>query len=296
MPNPAKERMDLAGAVFGEFVSSYMTILDSADESIRRTKYSFMPPDDFLKLFEVNIQAAMSTYWYEILCRAHLASVTTLLRIRRWLDGVLMAVERDNYFVFAASSRGMIEAATDSFYSLESVPMTLASNYGNIRLALEGKLLRLVSSGELESILIHYSHAQDPRKAVGAPDSHKAKSAKEYREALEAATKLAIKDCYSELCEVTHPSAASVRIFFDADEAGNEFSYRKDCDQFNILYFLETYRKIMPELFQFSLNPALMTLKLINTLSIKDLYMPNVDDIHLDTIPGWKKMLVVMQT
>jgi hypothetical protein len=78
-------------------------------------------------------------YWFEILQRAHLSALASLLRAKRWAEGTLAGIAQPNLLATAAALRGLIEAAADTVHGIGGVPQTLASEHARIESALHGK-------------------------------------------------------------------------------------------------------------------------------------------------------------
>lgn len=140
--------------------------------------YSYMPAEEFAQLDR--LETRQRIYWFEILERAHCAALTSLLRLHRWLEAMRTAGEAENYLSFAASFRGLLEAAADSRYSFENVPRMLANGFPYLFEAAHGRGRDLVLAPELEEALIHFSHARRLSRGEGAPDAHLAKRMKDY--------------------------------------------------------------------------------------------------------------------
>jgi hypothetical protein len=60
---------------------------------------------------------------------SRLVACTSLLRARRWLDGVRYGISSGNYSVFAASLRGFIESTADNVDVTRYIGKTLELNY-----------------------------------------------------------------------------------------------------------------------------------------------------------------------
>jgi hypothetical protein len=284
----------IANKIFGDFIDPYIPIFDLISESTESIQYKFISDTDFAAILERDKSEGMYIYWQEIIFRAHLAGLTSILRHKHWMNAMIQSVSYENYFAFAASTRGLIEAAADTFDALRLVPSTLADQYLHIRSSLDRSQSEFYVSKELEDNLIHYSHARTSKNNIKLSYPHKAKNAKEYLDILSGADEKQIYECYSFLCDITHPSYASVLFFLDINEDGSLILYQKNPDSVNILNFISKYKNMMQNLFHMSLNPAILTLRLINKLSIKNLFISTLENINLDSIPLWGKMKMKM--
>ncbi len=86
-----------AAAIFGPRASDFLVVPRSilAEISSVRVSYDFVPPDQFRGLLESDWPAAQRIYWSELIARAHLTAVSSVLRSTQWIDGALLSNERD---------------------------------------------------------------------------------------------------------------------------------------------------------------------------------------------------------
>ena len=89
-------------------------------------RYSFMAVNEYVDLLRSDVSEGMRVYWSETLERAHLASVTAVLRSRHWLSAVLSAQSDMNALAFAAAFRGLMESAADT----TTAPITNSAEAG----------------------------------------------------------------------------------------------------------------------------------------------------------------------
>ena len=78
----ARELFGKAGEIFHEVVNSLATILPGA-------KYHFMEVEEYQQLVRNSPAEGMRVYWTEMLCRAHWAATSNILRHKRWHDACL---------------------------------------------------------------------------------------------------------------------------------------------------------------------------------------------------------------
>lgn len=284
----------LAEFVFRENGRVFVPLLDALCAEMKSPTYRFMDAKKFEEMIANDIRTAQKIYWQEILQRAHLSVWAALLRHHRWVSGVLLAAQANNFIAFASAFRGLIESAADAYYSLADVPMTLAEYRGKILLALEGKLDAVLLAGVLEERLIHFMYARKIEKGEVVADYHKAKSAREYLSELQQANEGLIHTCYSELCQITHPARLSV-LSFIAFKGEDELELRTDADQGNIRAFCAKHQNAVPRLFQHGLNPALLVLKLLNHFPRAELYTHGfLDSVSVDHIQPWPRIMKAM--
>ncbi len=271
----------------------FIPIIKNITSTLKSYEYEFLKEKEFYRLMRTNQSKAMNIYWREIIMRAHFSAITTLLRSQQWLDGTIMSYESNNYLSFMATFRGFLESAVDSFDALSSVPITLAENFDTIEAILTEKntTTPLIISEELENTLIHFSHGRKIKKSDNAPDSHKAKTMRDYIASLEGKNSNAIGDCYSELCESTHPAGQSVYAFTEIiDSTTEKFTFSQTNDKINIESFCNRHKDIFDLLFQAQFNTSLFILRILNSFNIKEFETISVNNINFNNIKGWQKI------
>src|SRR5262245_15787087 len=120
-------------------LKQYDEILGIVDLRSRDYRYQFLENSAFFALISKDLRAGNAAYVQELLFRAHIAGITTLLRNEKWIRGIELAVQHKNYFVFCACLRGLTESAADSYFSLQHVPGTLAKHFDVFKRALNGQ-------------------------------------------------------------------------------------------------------------------------------------------------------------
>lgn len=287
---------DIIKDIFGDIGKTYINILDEINNSLEGNEYNFMKNLDYEEELEADIASGMKIYWSEMLQRCHLASSATLIRQKRWVEGVLSAASQENFIAFAATFRGLIESAGDSYHSLGSVPMTLANNYSEIREAVKGSWdnKSTMMSEELEDMLIHFTHGRklSKKEKKQLPESHQAKSAYKYRTELEEGSQAEVDKCYKELCGIVHPALLSVSSFLDFTTSGKfeKLKVIAGRDAEHIQDFIDKYSNVTTEVFIKPVNSALITLKTLNKFPLSRIHTEAVRDIGLRDIPLWNKV------
>jgi len=283
--------------LFGKSGMSFVPILRGLLSTIPTYSYSFMPDGAFKQLLTSSMPEAMRVYWRETVMRAHLASVASLLRGMRWVEGALGAYRASNFLVFSASLRGLLEAAADSHDALRHVSLTLAQCHTWVKRALSGGLREAIVCQELEDCLIHFSHARRIAKHETAPDTHRAKTTRDYIAEIEKPGSRAVGDCYADLCETTHPAASSVYSFVALDDVtGMSFKLRQDRDVRQIEEFCAHYSDVMPALFQLHFNPPTLILRVINRLEVPEYVVNYVESLDMSGVPAWAKIKAAFGT
>ncbi|MGP9765448.1 hypothetical protein ACT3UM_06935 [Halomonas sp. AOP13-D3-9] len=231
---------------------------------LAKVSYKFTPEEEFLKIRSV--EDLQQVYWSEVIQRLHVCGATSLLRLKKWYEAIDCAYKSKNYYGFCASLRGLLEACSDSFYSIGKVIIPISENFSHIKKAIDGEAKKLVLATEVENELIHYIYGRklSPSERESFEDSHKAKQVRQYLDSIQSEQ---LNDLYSELCQVSHPSLMSfIPFMLETPDQGlllhNEF-----IDEELNINLLERHRSTIYETTLFALGPALCSLKLVNLLS-----------------------------
>jgi hypothetical protein len=111
---------DILESVLGTSGATFIKTTDWLVTELDRTRYSYMNAKAYKDLMIEDRSEGMKIYWTEILYRAHFASATSLVRSRRWVDGILTGYEESNFLV------NPIEAAVRVSVTSEDVVATTA--------------------------------------------------------------------------------------------------------------------------------------------------------------------------
>jgi len=271
-------------------ISALYSHLLEIENAIPAVAYKFTPDDEYLKLS--NIAEFQLLYWGEIIQRLHICSSTTIFRLRKWYDAMEVAYKATNYYGFCSAVRGLLEACSDSFSTLGTVIFPIAGVYKHVQLALTENADKLLTCGEVEDELIHYTHARKlhaTEKGV-APPSHRAKNVTDY---LDTFKNPSIKELYGELCQVSHPSAMSLNPFLMSIDNEHIALHKTNIDGELIKDLLDRHKKTIYEASGYAISTALCGLRLINLLDLP--YVENLklkDHIFksLDGYPLWKQV------
>ena len=280
------------GTVLNQQAAPFVEMVDGLALKRLTTRYSFMVEHEYEELLFRNVGEAMKVYWTEMLERAHIASVTSILRSRQWLAAVLSAESNKNVLMFAGAFRGLLESAADSTTSLVRAPLTLASNHSEIVESLVGGATTMYISSELENELIHYSHGRyiDESEKAGAPPSHWARRPTDYLKVFDDQNADGAAKCYRRLCDLTNPGAPSVLMWLKpVDATGSELVLSTNRDESIISSFLNEYDAVALDVLMLAFNAPLLVLNTLNYFPIRDLHTPRLLNWRLEAIPAWAK-------
>jgi hypothetical protein len=278
--------------LLGEDAASFLPVLDTVVAHLKEHRYEFMSQVRYGQLLQTNLGEAMRIYWLEILCRAHFAASVSLLRSKRWIDGVIAAWRSQNYAVFMASFRGLLESSADSFHSLKDVPALLAEAHSVVRKAIKGHLRHRVLCPDLENGLIHFTHARRVDKNEQVPSPHRARQTTEYLESLSETVDHRVRECYGDLCEVTHPAASSVMCYaaIGPGSTGTVYQLVPHPDVTLIRRFCQSYRGVMLRIVSLGVVPPLVTLRLLNEFPEPSLRTEAVMNLGVEERSVWKQI------
>lgn len=281
--------MTFSSEIFGESSRDMLNILSYVVENINITKYQFLPHEEYEMLISKDFHAGLKQYWVEILYRAHFASIASIYRNYQWLMGMDTAYKNNLFLPYTACFRALIESAADTFDAFNGVPLVLAKNNKKINMIITGKHNKKSKfiSTELEDKLIHFSHARNIKMNGDFPDSHQAKSAARYINGIDEDKSLKLYECYSELCEYTHPAASSTANFMASTDE-NTFYFSTGFDSDKILAISSKYRAATERILSCAFNPGLITLKLLRKFSESTCQVPAVDKVGITNVPLWK--------
>ncbi|SRR5579862_538469 len=285
--------------MFGARQLSVFEMLQAIARYAEGQEYRFLNMEDFKSVLVDNPMLGQRIYWRELLDRAHFAATSSAIRHVRWLHGCLDAVRDGNYLIFCSAFRGLLESSADSFEGLFRAPQCFAENRKRIKQILEGANTgtELFISGELEDSLIHFSHARKKNAHGKAfPESHRAKQVREYLRILEQGQLPSVVECYSDLCEVTHPSAFSVLAYVHGEKTVDatiwKIATEADCER--IAAFTVEYKPLIKDLMMFVLNPVLLTLYALERFPGARPGCPEVVGADLRAIPAYQKFISLL--
>jgi hypothetical protein len=251
-------------------INIWYTTLEDINKRIVHRKYEFMDTLDYANLFFFdNSKLGIQIYWKELLQRLHLASITTLMRNFKWIQGIKFGVESNNFIVFASSLRGYFEAFADSFYSTNYKFIDIADNFSNISKALKGILDRPLLSNEFEESLIHfYSASKNANSETYNVEWLDPLTTKKYLDGFDLPGSELKYELYSDLCEIVHPAAPSVKCFTKEEDNIKFSTIRTVPDRDNELIdeILKKYSKLLNLIFRVSNTVPVVNLRMLNYL------------------------------
>jgi len=256
-------------ALYGAY-NPIISALSNAANGETYTEHFKSPNMEALAMPDVGLNelnSIKSAYVEGILERSRIAALTSLVRSQRWLSATLDAQKAGNAMGFAASLRGFLESAADAHDVMSYLPDTLAKMFPYLYLVLikSSDVNRLsIDMGQLEAKLIHYVYARRKNKGEVMLPYHQNQTNADYIRAIEHFAAAGSMALYGELCELTHPAAASVSCFIDEAEHVLTFNASKDADVIDDLSL--RYENTIEQLVIFSLNPALMSLSFLQRL------------------------------
>lgn len=282
----------------------YYTIYSDVVKKIEHKKYKYTDLEGFMSLYveglsKGDIRESQKIYWQEILQRVHFAAVISLIRSKKWLEGVVLGLKTKNLLLFSSSFRGFLEATVDSYYSLESLPTIMALNFKLINSALKGELNQRLVSEEIENKLIHFQFAKKGKKGK-EPEIKIALSNTDYIKSFDLEN-MGIKQLYSDLCEVAHPAANSVNCFTKEEIVSENYSYivtSTETDNIVISELIDKYSSQIEHLLKIGLSLYCICLKILTLFEYEDINSKYINESIFDKLlnkDSWDGILEMIE-
>jgi len=276
--------------------AAHVNLLRSVAKELDRRKYTFASDDEFVRGLTASIPDGMKVYWRDVLQHAHWAAAITVLRTERWLHAAAVAAAAGNLFGFCAAVRGFLESAADSSDALIDIPLWLAAKRATFQHALRGGMKTIQTWPDIEQRLEHFTYARKIQKGEVAPDSHRAKTTRDYIRRLDHAGNNTVGDIYAWLCEITHPAMTSVEVFATPLEVGNTVLLTNGQDGALIAAFCEMHSSEFRDMLFLGINPALLTFKILNRFEIPNVTTRAVDHLAYGALPAWQDIHTAWQS
>lgn len=272
-------------------IDVYVPTLKQLVSAERSFRYTYVSSAEYGTIVDPRERSRI--YWYEILERAHFGATASLIRLDRWLQAMDAAATTENFLAFAASFRGLIESTGDARFALGDVPMGLAATFRLAHDAIHGIPKVFALAKNLEDDLIHFSHARKLKKDESSPETHSAKTMREYLQILQGGSSGPLFSCYEELCNVTHPAATSVLYLLEkADDGALVFSSR--ADERSIVDLCNRGDTVVKFCVSEALMLPIVILRILNRFELPELRTPTVEGIVMDDIPLWREVEAVL--
>lgn len=261
-------------------------------EDVRDDWHFPIVPTDVFKDAGDPVKAA-EIYWKELLYRAHAATAVSLFRAARWIDGMFAARSAGIYYSFAVNLRGFIEACSDTFYTMQQVPLTVARDFHVIKKSVSGQTEIFVPHQPLEEILLHFSHATKIPKAQQSalPNYMHARQVREYLNAISDVNEQ-IDTLYSYLCQLSHPAAQSNAIFlFEQNNTmivcGDSYLMEKDL----IDGLIENFSGAIQDVFRLVCRNGFQCLALLNLFDLPEVFTDHPAMDAIISSQAWNDVL-----
>lgn len=278
-------------AVFGPKGADFLSLVEKVVRELdsRPTRYTILDVDSFRAVASRDLSAGMVIYWSEMLGRAHLAAVTSMIRSYRWCAGMEASHQAKLFLPYCACFRGLVESVADTYDALNGVAITLAENCSPIDQALRGEAECGLVCKELEDALIHFSYAHKPTKGAAVPNNQIAKTVADYLKPLTNGAAGDLKALYAELCQFTHPAAHSVQYMM-IHENQSTMVLLSEHEQVRIDAYAERHQAVFPSLLMLAFNAPVLVLKVLRSFDVPDYHVESVAGLDLSDIPIWKRI------
>lgn len=222
----------------------------------------------------------------ELIDKAHLAALTSIVRTMRWANAACLMYEASNFLAWASSSRSLLESAGDILDGLLNISITLATNHRAISSCLSGTMDIPHNFKSLEDTLDHFVLAKWGRNKGNILT---AKNNAEYVRNLEPVIPDVVK-LYQRLCSITHPSADSINFLFDQDREGNEkLRLKLDNDIKFIQELLDEFPNALATAVMMSSTSPMLVLKVLHKFRIHP-KLPIMKKLTWEKIPAWPRI------
>jgi len=247
----------------------FLDLIDEITPTASTHEYTFVSDEWFshwMSSAQYTVEECNHIIALELIEKAHLASVAALLRARRWADATCLMYDKKNFVGWAASFRGLLESAGDTYDGLLRIPIALAHHHREISRCLAGKEQNLVGAQELEEALDHFVHAKWTRTKKG--DILKARENIDYVRMLQKAIP-DVESLYHRLCSICHPSSASIDYFNEPspDKRGG-FKISPTRDMAAISSFSAEFPNALQHALMMHSNPPLLILRVLHTFKV----------------------------
>lgn len=278
--------MSRSQQVFGKYGEIYIPTLESLYAFMKNNtfKYGFVVGSQYDEILKKDFPSAIQIYWQEILLMSHMASATSLLRSRAFLQSTCRAIDDDNALAFCSCFRGFLEAASDTYDALGNIPETLIDNRQSIIKNLTKQPGPAFSCQDVEDQLIHFLRARELRTGESAPASHQKKKTVEYFESVDKTRQGPLRKLYRELCEISHPSEKSVYYFLRKEPDGHQ-TLNPDGEVNFAQFIISQHSDAVETAFECGINASLMLLKVLNEFPLESLHTPFLINIKFTALP-----------
>ena len=280
--------------VFGNNTSIYVDLCKRVHPHVLGATYYFEDRDIFenkCKNGKYKAENINEIYWREILFRAHITVVSSLIRTCRLMDATAREYSVSNIPGWTSCARALLENTGDSIDVLQYIPVTISKNYKSINRCISGRENRgIYTSTELEGKLIEFSHARRPERGEIAPDSHTAKPTGHYIGTLEKYLTGDTAALYKKLCEFSHPSSNSVQYMFSPTGDGASFCISDRNDQIVLNILLRTHHSLFDQLIMLIFNSIFVTLRLLDEFNLFP-RLPDLREINFTNISLWSNVI-----
>ncbi|MDA3884702.1 MAG: hypothetical protein PF638_03820 [Candidatus Delongbacteria bacterium] len=270
-----------------EFID-YYNFIETFKESRDEYKYNFMPDSDYDKIQDIGLRT--NIYWKEIVYRVHIVILVSLFKTSRWIDSLNNNV--NNYYGFCSNLRGLIESCADSFYTLRSVPLTIATDYKAIYESIHNKVPIVLTHDNLQSTLIHYISATKLNKDESKeyPKEFNAKQITEYLSSIKDGNEKIIF-LYQFLCGISHPASEATEMFLFLHKG--ETIVCSDSNRLEselITGLLGSFKEVLTKMIGAHIINIIGTLTLLNKFDLKEINTNFAKNDDFKEHDSWKEI------
>lgn len=245
-------------------VVNLYNILMEIEELLVEISCDFLPTEGLTEKYS-DKNEMQRKYWEEMIHRLHICGLTTVVRISKWYRAMEIANTNGNYYNFCASLRGLVEACSDSFFTLNKVIHPLIDHFGTIQKIMNCEPESFLISKEMEDELIHYIYGRKLSKDEldNFGPNHSARQVREYLDAFKDSK---LNSLYAQLCQVSHPSLMSFYPFLYTKSENNLTFSNISQDQLLIEKIKIEFNDVIYDVLEKAIVAALCAIKLSSML------------------------------
>lgn len=262
--------------------------LSSLRQSNDEWRYEFMAEDNFLKLLNDDTVQAAEVYWKEMLYRTHIVCLVSAFKTLRWIEALDSNFE--NYYGFCSSLRGLLESCTDTFYTLRSVPLTIARDFFVIKEQISRRSNVFTTHAPLEDLLLHYIQATKLSRSQMKqhPNTFAAKQITEYLSTMDDEDLLGL---YQWLCGISHPSCESTRtLLFHHEGQAIVCNDSFEMEKMLVRQIFEIHGPSLSRMMRTYMNNIVSVFYLLNEFGIENLIITTEAEAQFKQSDIWKEV------
>lgn len=233
-----------------------------------------------------------SLYLDELFQKIQFVALIGIIRSTDWAKSIKLGIENNNYMAFSSSLRGALESAGDIYYSLNTAPNILASNFALFQSVFDGTLPKntAVIAEKLEKLLLHFVWAtrQSKKNMKSVENYEVALFNSDYIKNLDKNGSYKLLDLYKVLCNISHPAHYTVLGLVKTEN--NETILKSDYNETWIDFLTTQYSTSYKKIIETPFSLCLMTLWFLNRFKNNSFFSPFVENFNFENNTTWVEL------